>query len=256
MPAMRSDGLANLRRIVKRLRAPGGCPWDRKQTHRSIKSNLLEETYEVLEALERDDPKMMEEELGDLLLQVVFHARIEEERGRLRLEDVIRHVSDKLIRRHPHVFGRGKRISATRALAQWERLKRDEKPKRSGLDGVPQALPALLRATRVQSKAARLGFEWRRFRDALAKFDEESGEFKAALRSGRKKAIHHELGDTLFALAKVAKFLHLDPEDTLQAANDRFIARFHLLERAVTVTGRKMHEFPRAHLYRMWRAAR
>jgi len=248
--------LDSLRRIVRRLRGPGGCPWDRRQTHRSIKSNLLEETYEVLEALERDDPGMMEEELGDLLLQVVFHARIEEERGRLTLEDVIRHVSEKLIRRHPHVFGRGKKISAARALTQWERLKRDEKPKRSGLDGVPPALPALLRATRVQSKAARLGFEWKRFRDALAKFDEESGELKRALRSGRRAAIRHELGDTLFALAKVAKFLHLDPEDTLQAANDRFIARFHALERRVAATGKKMHELPVARLQRLWRTGR
>lgn len=251
----RPDGLARLRGIVKRLRSPGGCPWDRAQTHRSIKSNLLEETYEVLEALERDDPRMMEEELGDLLLQVVFHARIEEERGRLRLEDVIRHVSDKLIRRHPHVFGRGKKISAARALSQWERLKRDEKPRRSGLDGVPQALPALLRATRVQSKAARLGFEWRRVRDAWAKFDEESGELKRAVRSGRRTAIHHELGDALFALAKVAKFLRLDPEDTLQAANDRFIVRFHRLEREVAATGRKMHDLPVARLQRLWRSA-
>ncbi len=252
----RPDGLARLRRIVRRLRGPGGCPWDRRQTHRSIKSNLLEETYEVLEALERDDPRMMEEELGDLLLQVVFHAQIEEERGRLRLEDVMRHVSDKLVRRHPHVFRRGKRISAARALAQWERLKRDEKPKRSGLDGVPAALPALLRATRVQAKAARLGFEWKRLGEALAKFDEESRELKAALRSRRRAAIRHELGDALFALAKVAKFLGLDPEDTLQAANDRFITRFHALERRVAATGRRMHELPPARLQALWRQGR
>jgi ATP diphosphatase len=153
------------------------------------------------------------------------------------------------------VFGRGTTISAAKALSQWERLKRDEKPKRSGLDGVPQALPALLRATRVQAKAARLGFEWRKFRDALAKFDEESGELKRALRSGRRAAIRHELGDTFFALAKVAKFLHLDPEDTLQMANDRFIERFHALERRVATTGRKMHDLPVARLQSMWRLA-
>ena len=245
--------LTNLRRIVRRLRAKDGCPWDRRQTHRSLKANLIEETYEVIDAIDRDDAAAMREELGDLLLQVVFHASLEEDRGRFRLEDAIRSVCEKLVRRHPHVFGKGKQIGAARALSQWEQLKRTEKPRKSGLDGVPPALPALLRAARIQAKASRLGFEWRRKAEAVAKFEEELGELRRAMRSGRRGAIRHELGDVLFACAKVARFLHLDPEDTLQAANTRFMRRFAKLERAVARTGKPMHEVPPPVLYRLWR---
>ena len=248
--------LDRLERIVRRLRAPNGCPWDRRQTHRSLKACLIEETYEVLDALERDDARALQEELGDLLLQVVFHAELERERGRFRLEDAIRHVSAKLVRRHPHVFTRGRKVAARGALAQWEIIKRGEQPRRAGLDGVPKALPALLRAVRVQDKAARQGFEWQRFSQAFAKFDEELGEFRTAIRSRRTRAIRAELGDALFALAKVARFLKLDPEDALQAASDRFTRRFHRLERRVAATGQRMHEVPPAELYRLWRRGR
>ena len=248
-------GLPRLRRIVTRLRARDGCPWDRRQTHRSLKVALIEETYEVIDAIDRDDARALREELGDLLLQVVFHASIEESRGRFRLEDAIRGVCEKLIRRHPHVFGRRKKIGADRALSQWEQLKKAEKPRKSGLDGVPPSLPALLRASRTQEKASRLGFEWRRRAEALAKFDEECAELKAAIRSGRRAAIRHELGDVLFAGAKVGRFLRLDPEDTLQAATTRFTRRFKRLEQAVSRRGVPMHEVPPAVLYRLWRTA-
>lgn len=254
----RERELDRLRRIVKRLRGRNGCPWDRKQTHRSLKPNLLEETYEVLEAIDTDDARNMKEELGDLMLQCVFHASLEEDRGRFTLDDALRHVNDKLIRRHPHVFGKGKKISAAKALSQWERLKVREKggAPQTGLAGVPKALPALARASRIQAKAARLGFEWRDFSGAWKKYEEESGELKSALRSKRRNAIRHELGDALFALAKVAKFLHLDPEDELQRANARFIRRFGILESNVRKTGKPMHRIRKEELYRLWRSGR
>lgn len=248
--------IKRLTRIVDRLRARDGCPWDRRQTHRTLKPNLVEETYEVLHAIDRGSPSELKEELGDLLLQVVFHASIERERGRFTLDDAIRHVCDKLVRRHPHVFARGRRVNAAGALAQWEVLKGAEKPRRSGLDGVPPGLPALLRAGRLQSKAARLGFEWTRLRQAVAKLDEELRELRTAMRRGRRREVRHELGDVLFALAKLARFLALDPEDTLQAANDRFIRRFRRMERAVRRSGRRIHEVPARELYALWRRRR
>lgn len=248
--------LTRLRRIVRRLRAPRGCPWDRRQTHRTLKACLVEETYEVLDAIERDDAAAMREELGDLLLQCVFHAVLEEERGRFTLEDAIRQVCAKLVRRHPHVFARGRRVTARGALTQWEILKRGEQAGRRGLDGVPRALPALLRAARIQDKAARQGFEWQRFAQARAKLGEELRELDAAIRSRRKPAVERELGDALFALAKVGRFLRADPEDALQAANDRFTRSYHRLERAVASTGRRMHEAPPAELYALWRKGR
>jgi len=258
--------LKRLERIVRRLRSPGGCPWDRRQTHRSLRAGLIEEAYEVLDAVERNDPDALKEELGDLMLQIVLHAEIERERGRFRLADAIRHVSAKLVRRHPHVFGRGRRVDAEGALKQWEILKREERAAKVGapragaagartasLDSVPRALPALLRAARIQSKAARLGFEWQELSQALAKFDEETRELKAAVRSGRRGEIEHELGDALFALAKVARFVGLDPEGALQTANARFVRRFHSLEKALARSGRMMHRVPPMELYGLWR---
>ncbi len=256
-----SRELERLRRIVKRLRGRHGCPWDQRQTHRSLKPNLIEETYEVLEAIDTNDADGMKEELGDLLLQCVFHASLAEDRGRFKLADALKHVNDKLIRRHPHVFGKGRKISAAMALKQWERLKvleksADETKPKSGLDGIPRALPALARAARIQAKAARLGFEWRTFDGAWKKYEEESRELKEALRSKRRSAIRHELGDALFALAKVARFLHLDPEDELQRANARFIKRFAILESNIRKTGRPMHKMRKEVLYRLWRSGR
>ena len=242
--------------IIRKLRGRGGCPWDRRQTHRSIRTNLIEETYEVIDAIDRDDAPAMREELGDLLMQVVFHSVIEEQKGRFRYEDVVQGVCEKLVRRHPHVFG-GKKIARPDAvLRQWEQLKRTEKPGRGGLAGVPRAMPSILRAARIQGKASRLGFEWRKRKQALAKLDEEIGEFRQAVRQGRKKEIRHELGDVMFALVKAGRFLNLDPDDALQSANDRFTKRFHRLDKAVVKSGRKMHEVEPEELYRMWKATK
>ncbi len=245
-----------LLRIVRRLRSARGCPWDRRQTHRSIRTNLIEEAWEVVDAINRDDPVSLREELGDLLMQVVFHAVIEEQRGRFRFADVERAVCAKLVRRHPHVFGRGRRMAPAAVLRQWERLKRAEKPERGGLGGVPRAMPSVLRAVRIQGKASRLGFEWRTRAQAVAKFGEELREFRAAMRGGKRSSVRHELGDLMFALVKVARFLRLNPDDALQAASDRFIRRFHSLERAVASSGRKLYEVKPEELYRMWRRGR
>jgi tetrapyrrole methylase family protein/MazG family protein len=245
--------LKRLEKIVRRLRSKHGCPWDRRQTHRSLKTPLVEETYEVLDAIDRADAPSLKEELGDLLLQVVFHAEIEKSRGRFGLDGVINAVCDKLIRRHPHVFARGKKVSAEGALKQWEVLKRTEKSGQSPLASVPRHSPALMRAVRIQDKAARLGFEWRRYAQAEAKLAEELGEFRDAVRQRDRAAIRRELGDALFAFAKVAKFLGLDPEEALQAANDRFTRRFHALDRAVRKTGKEMREVRPEKLYALWR---
>jgi len=245
--------LKRLEKIVHHLRSKHGCPWDRRQTHRSLKTPLVEETYEVLDSIDRADAVSLREELGDLLLQIVFHAEIEKSRGRFGLDDVIDAVSDKLVRRHPHVFGRGNKVSAAGALKQWEILKRAEKSGQSPLASVPRHSPALMRAVRIQDKAARLGFEWRRYAQAEAKLTEELGEFRDAVRERDRVAIKRELGDALFALAKVAKFLGLDPEEALQAANDRFTRRFHALDRAVRKTGREMRKVSPEELYALWR---
>ncbi len=245
--------LERLISIVRKLRGPSGCPWDRRQTHRSIKPCLLEETHEVLEAIDQKDAGALKDELGDLLLQIVFHAEIERERGNFSMSDVIDGVCDKLVRRHPHVFKSKNRIGVPKVLRQWEMIKRGETGRRSGPASVPRALPALLRAARMQEKASRLGFEWRRFSQALAKLEEELREFRSALKKRSRAEIRHELGDALFALAKVARFLKMNPEEVLQAANSRFLRRFSKMERAAAKSGRSLHEVPPAELYALWR---
>ena len=242
-----------LLRIVRKLRGRGGCPWDRRQTHRSIRANLVEETWEVIEAIERNDPRALKEELGDLLMQVVFHSVMEEQKGGFGFNDVVNAVCKKLVRRHPHVFGARRGLGADRALRQWEHLKRVEKPGRGGLAGVPRGMPSILRAVRIQEKASRLGFEWKKREQALAKLYEEIGELRSAIRRGSRAGIRHELGDVLFALVKAGRFLKVDPDDALQAASNRFIKRFHAMENRLSKAGRKMHETEPEELYRMWR---
>lgn len=238
--------------IIRKLRGKGGCPWDRRQTHHSIRTNLVEETYEVLDAIEKDNPEAMKEELGDLLMQVVFHSVIEEQKGRFRFSDVEKAVVEKLIRRHPHVFAKNRSLAPDAVLRQWERLKRTEKPGRGGLAGVPRSMPSILRAVRIQGKASRLGFEWKKREQALAKLEEEIREFRRAIRGGRRAEIYHELGDVMFALIKAGRFLKMDPDDALQSANDRFTKRFHKMEKKLDRQGKKMHEVGAEELYKRW----
>jgi MazG family protein len=226
--------MGRLVRIMARLRAPGGCPWDRQQTHRSLLPYLIEETYELKDALLSRKPERMREELGDLLLQIVFHAQLAAERDRFDLAGVADDISDKLIRRHPHVFGPARRsLTARQVLGNWERLKLAEKPdaRRSVLAGIPRSQPALLRAYRVQEKVAQFGFDWQRAEEVEVKLREETDEFHQALRHGNRRAIAEELGDLLFTLVNLARHVGVDPETALDATSHKFARRFSAVER-------------------------
>lgn len=225
--------------IMRLLRAPGGCPWDREQTHSSIRRNFLEETYEVLDAIDHDDASGMCEELGDVLMQVAFHAQIEAERGRFTMANVVDGVARKLVYRHPHVFGDVQADTSQQVLANWDVLKRREKGQRSTADAVeavPRTLPALWRAEKIQSKTAKAGFDWTSSLQALDKLEEEVRELRAALEAGQAAdaphGIREELGDTLFMAAKIAQMSGVDPEDALHRACDKFDRRFRAVEEA------------------------
>ena len=246
--------------IMNRLRGPGGCPWDREQTRTSLKPFLIEEAYEVLEAIDAGDPGALAEELGDLLFQVVFHARIAEERGEFAMADVLRGLVDKMVTRHPHVFGEAAVETAGEALAQWEVLKQREAAKRgrprSVVDGVPRAMPALVRAQRTQSKAARVGFDWPDALAAWEKVREEVAEAGEALAAGDQARIREELGDVLFSLVNVARLASIDAEDVLHGATEKFRRRFTEMEAELSAHGKSVESVPQAELERAWEAAK
>src|SRR6185295_16421410 len=211
-----------LRSIMDRLRGPEGCPWDREQTYETLATFLLEETYETLEAMRSGPPAAHREELGDLLFQIVFQCRVAQERGDFDIEDVMRHIGDKIVRRHPHVFGEGRLETADQVLAQWEQIKVEErrgKRDTSMFESVPASLPALLKALRISSKAARVGFDWTGMGDLLEKVEEETLEMREEIRAKKRGAIQEELGDLLFTIANVARHAGIDPEQALQDAN-------------------------------------
>jgi tetrapyrrole methylase family protein/MazG family protein len=218
--------------IVARLRGPGGCPWDREQTHKSLLSCLLDETYEFFEAVEENDDAKMREELGDLLLQVVLHAQMAGEEGNYTIDDVAAGISEKLIRRHPHVFGTTKAASSAEVLHNWETIKKEEKKhcRRSLVDDIPDAMPALFRAEKMQRRVARVGFDWHDVRPALDKVIEEFNEFKEALASGNQHHAEEELGDIMFALVNVARHHNICAEDALRATVRKFARRFRYIE--------------------------
>ncbi|MFT3991381.1 MAG: nucleoside triphosphate pyrophosphohydrolase [Luteolibacter sp.] len=236
------EQLARLRAIMHRLRAPGGCPWDAEQTHQSIVPNLIEEAYETVDAIEREDHEHLKEELGDLLLQVVFHSEIAEGAGRFRLEDVARGISDKLVRRHPHVFAASDVSTTDGVLQQWDAIKRTEKgdEEQPYLHGVGKGLPALLRANKLQKKAAKVGFDWPEETGVIAKIREELRELQGAIDGQDLEAVEEELGDLLFSVVNLARFRRLDPEVVLAKANRKFETRFaametHLKQQGVTL---------------------
>jgi tetrapyrrole methylase family protein/MazG family protein len=224
--------LERLIRIVARLRAPGGCPWDREQTHRSLLSCLLDETYEFFEAVEDADSVAMCEELGDLLLQVVLHARIAEERGEFTMEDAAGGINRKLVRRHPHVFGRVKVGSSEEVLHNWENIKKNEKRhvRRYVVDDIPAAMPALFRAEKMQRRVARVGFDWKDSRPVFEKVVEEFSEFRRACARRKHAEAFEELGDILFALVNVARHHGICAEDALRASTRKFADRFRYIE--------------------------
>ena len=243
--------------VMRTLREPGGCPWDREQTHASIRSNMIEEVYEYLEAVDAEDTEGMREELGDILMQIVFHARMAEEAGHFDLQDVIDEVVDKLIRRHPHVFGETKVTGSDEVLVNWEAIKKTEKTERKHvLDGVTHGLPALLRAYKLQSKAAKVGFDWPDVKGVWDKVQEELAELQEALASGDRAAAENELGDVLFALVNYARHQKIEPEVALNGTNNRFAKRFAHVESCVEASGKAWQDFSLDELDQFWDEAK
>src|SRR5712692_9437333 len=246
--------------VMMRLRAPDGCPWDRVQTRTSLKPYLIEEAYEVLEAIESGRSAPLQEELGDLLFQVVFHARLAEELGEFTTADLLRQLIDKMVRRHPHVFGDATVGTASEVLAQWEVIKQREAEQagrqRSVIAGVPRSLPSLLRAQRLQAKAARVNFDWPDARAAWAKVEEEIREAGDAIASGEARRVQEELGDALFSLVNVARLSSIDAEEALQGAIEKFRRRFTEMEADLTARGKSLGAVPQDELERAWEAAK
>ncbi len=240
-----------LREIVARLRAPDGCPWDKEQTHASLRGALIEECYEVIDAIERGDDANLREELGDLLLHVVMHAQMAVERSAFTLEEVVAEICEKMIRRHPHVFGDKMANDSAAVLRQWEEIKRTEKGGTAGvLDSLPASMPALLRAQNAQKKAGRVGFDWPDVEPVFEKMQEEIAEVRQAIESGNARAVENEVGDILFTAVNLARKLHVDAETSLSAATNRFIKRFQSVERELG--DRKMEETPLEELDKIW----
>jgi MazG family protein len=249
------EPVARLREIVARLRAPDGCPWDIEQTHQSIRSALLEETYELLEAIDHADDTNLREELGDLLLHVVMHAQMASERGAFEFDAVATEICEKLIRRHPHVFGNESAGDSAAVLKQWEEIKRAEKSERTSvLDGLPRALPALMRAQNVQKKVARVGFDWAEASEVIAKVEEELGELREAMTAGKAEAVTEEMGDLFFSIVNLARKLGQDSEMTLNAATEKFERRFRAVERSAAESGRRVEDCSVEELNAYWDA--
>src|SRR6266436_9743079 len=249
---MPEDSFSKLCEIVTQLRAPDGCPWDREQTNESLLPALIEEAYEVAGAVRAEDDANFREELGDLLLLIIMHAEIAREANRFNIQNVLSDVTKKLVRRHPHVFGKSDARDSGAVLKQWESIKRAEKTRRHYLDGLPAALPALVRAQKAQSKAARVNFDWSELRDVIAKIEEELAETKSAITSQDRQAIGDEIGDLLFAVVNLARKCNLDAESALQSATDKFVARFTRLEDELQAQGKRLGDVDLAELDQIW----
>ncbi|HEY2801620.1 MAG TPA: nucleoside triphosphate pyrophosphohydrolase [Chthoniobacterales bacterium] len=249
-----NESFGRLCAIVAQLRAPGGCPWDREQTHESLVPGLLEEAYEVADAIRTKDDVNLREELGDLLLQAVMHAEIASEEGRFTIEDVAREVGEKLVRRHPHVFAESDARDTGAVLKQWDAIKRQEKGDQGGpyFAGLPRALPALLRAQKAQTKAARVGFDWVAIEEVVAKVDEEIAETKEAIASADPAAVADEIGDLLFAVVNLARKQQLDAETVLAGATEKFITRFHAMETELRREGKQLGQLDLTTMDDVW----
>jgi MazG family protein len=239
--------------IVAKLRSPGGCPWDREQTNESLLPATIEEAYEVVEAARARNDAHFREELGDLLLVIVMHAEIAREADRFDINNVLSDVSEKLIRRHPHVFGESDARDSSAVLKQWEAIKRAEKKADMHyLASLPVALPALMRAEKAQEKVARVNFDWQKIEDVIAKVDEEAGEIKAAIQSENRQLIEDELGDLLFAVVNLARKCGIEAEGALQKATDKFRTRFNRLEDELRSEGKRLGDVDLAEMDRIW----
>lgn len=257
MPRMKRS-FDELVRLMTTLRGPGGCPWDREQTLASLKPFIIEESYEVIDAIDRDDRRALAEELGDFLLQAVFIAEITREEGSFDIGDAITAIHDKLVRRHPHVFADVKADDAEQVLVNWEKLKNEERKKenKSVLEGVPQSLPALLRASRLTEKASRVGFDWRRTADVFGKLEEEIGELREAIDSGDQVKMHDEIGDLLFTVANIARKLGVNAEEALQSTNRKFTRRFQSMESRVRERGQNLDQLTLEQMDELWDEAK
>ena len=248
---------ADLLEIIRLLRSEDGCPWDKAQTHKSIRRGLLEEAYEAAEAIDNDDPVLLKEELGDVLMQVVFHAYIESDAGRFTMDDVCDGVVKKLLFRHPNVFGDGHEDSPESVLVSWEQLKRREKGQKTvsdSMDSVARSLPSLWRAEKLQKKAAAAGFEWPDVQGALDKLEEEVAELRRAVENGGD--VPDELGDVLFAAVKVGRFCGCDPEDAVNGTCEKFIHRFRAVEEGAAVRGREVSQLSLEEMTALWNEAK
>ncbi len=254
-----ADNLKTLVDLMARLRGPDGCPWDRKQNAESLKPFLIEETYEVVDALDEGDPAKVKEELGDLLFQIIFHARLAEERGEFSIHDVIETNVEKMVRRHPHVFGEEKASTAQEVLKNWEEIKKKEKGnagRKSILEGIPRSMPALSRAHLLQKRVSRVGFDWKRLDEALPKLDEEIAEFKESLRTEHAAKIEEELGDLFFTLVNLSRFLNVDPEEALRKTIAKFIRRFRFIEESAADSGKSLNDMSLDEMEKLWQEAK
>ena len=250
--------LARLRAIMHRLRAPGGCPWDAEQTHESIVPNLIEEAYETVDTIQRGDHEHLKEELGDLLLQVVFHSEIAEGAGRFNLDDVARGICDKLVRRHPHVYGQSDAATSDAVLQQWDEIKRGEKgdEEKPYLHGVGKGLPALIRASKLQKKAAKVGFDWPVETGVIAKIREELLELQSAIDAQDLDAVSEEMGDLMFSIVNLARFRKADPEVIMASSNAKFEKRFGAMERILKSKGLTLEAATPAQMEDAWEKAK
>lgn len=245
----------DLVRIMKVLRGEGGCPWDAEQTHESIKKNFIEETYEVIEAINKKDSSLLCEELGDVLLQVVFHVEMEDEKNVFSVDEVTDGICKKLIERHPHVFGETKVSGVGDVLSNWDTIKRNTKGQKTqseAMQAIPRELPALMRSTKIQEKAKKAGFDWDNIDDVFAKLDEEILELKEAYKSGNKNNIEDELGDVLFSTVNLSRFLDCDAEEALTSSCDKFISRYTKVENLAKERDINMKETSLEELDKLW----
>ncbi len=248
----------DLVQLMTTLRGPNGCPWDRKQTLPDLKPYVIEEAYEVVDAIDRDDRAALAEEVGDMLLEAVFIAEITREEGTFDVYDSITAIHDKLVRRHPHVFADAEAKDAEEVLVNWEKLKSDERKaeNKSVLSGVPRSMPALLKASRLTEKAARVGFDWRRTEDVFDKLDEEIGELREAVASGEASKIEDEIGDLLFTIANIARKVGANAEEALQSTNRKFMRRFESMEKQVHERGQNLDQLELEEMDALWDAAK
>ncbi len=249
--------LQELLKIMEKLRSEEGCPWDKEQTRESLKPFIIEEAYELIEAISVNDSEKIKEELGDLLFQIVFQSQIAKEKKEFEIPDIIETIGKKMITRHPHVFGAVSSITTEEVLSHWEEQKRREgKLRESILEGIPEALPSLLRAHRLQDRAARVGFDWKKVEDVLNKLDEEIGELKEAVKIKKQNEIEDEIGDIFFMLVNISRFVGISPEDALRKTISKFISRFRYIEMNAADHGRKLAEMTLEEMDKLWEEAK